>query len=64
MTGMHALHMIIGVGIFIWLIYQAWKGRFNSEYYTPLENSGLYWHFVDVIWIYLFPLFYLIDRHK
>ena len=64
MTGMHALHMIIGVGIFLWLIYQAWKGRFNSEYYTPLENSGLYWHFVDIIWIYLFPLFYLIDRHK
>jgi cytochrome c oxidase subunit 3 len=56
--------MIIGVGIFLWLIYQAWKGRFNSEYYTPLENSGLYWHFVDIIWIYLFPLFYLIDRHK
>ena len=64
MTGMHALHMIIGVGIFLWLIHQAWKGRFNSEYYTPLENSGLYWHFVDIIWIYLFPLFYLIDRHK
>ncbi len=63
MTGMHAVHMIIGVGIFLWLIYQAWKGRFNSEYYTPLENSGLYWHFVDIIWIYLFPLFYLIDRH-
>jgi cytochrome c oxidase subunit III len=64
MTGMHALHMIIGVGIFLWLIYAASKGRFNSEYYTPLENAGLYWHFVDVIWIYLFPLFYLIDRHK
>jgi cytochrome c oxidase subunit 3 len=63
MTGMHAVHMIIGVGIFLWLIYQAWKGRFNSEYYTPLENAGLYWHFVDIIWIYLFPLFYLIDRH-
>jgi cytochrome c oxidase subunit III len=64
MTGMHALHMIIGVGIFLWLIYAASKGKFNSEYYTPLENAGLYWHFVDVIWIYLFPLFYLIDRHK
>ena len=64
MTGMHALHMIIGVGMFLWLIYQTWRGKFNSEYYTPLENAGLYWHFVDVIWIYLFPLFYLIDRHK
>jgi cytochrome c oxidase subunit 3 len=64
MTGMHAVHMIIGVGIFLVLLYMAWKGRFNSEYYTPLENAGLYWHFVDIIWIYLFPLFYLIDRHR
>ena len=64
MTGMHALHMIIGVGIFPWLIYQAWKGPYTPEYHTPLENSGLYWHFVDIIWIYLFPLLYLIDRKK
>ena len=64
MTGMHALHMIIGVGIFTWLLYYAWKGRFTPEYHTPLENSGLYWHFVDIVWIYLFPLLYLIDRKK
>jgi len=62
MTGLHALHMIIGLGIFIWLIYGAWKGRFTPEYYTPVEIGGLYWHFVDIVWIYLFPLLYLIDR--
>lgn len=62
MTGMHALHMVIGVGLFTWLTYKAWKGAFGPEYHTPVENFGLYWHFVDIIWIYLFPLLYLIDR--
>jgi cytochrome c oxidase subunit 3 len=64
MTGLHALHMVIGLGIFAWLFWMAWKGRFTPEYHTPLEIGGLYWHFVDIIWIYLFPLLYLIDRHK
>jgi len=64
MTGLHALHMIIGLGIFAWLLWAAWKGRFTPEYHTPLEIGGLYWHFVDIVWIYLFPLLYLIDRHK
>jgi len=64
MTGLHALHMIVGLGIFTWLLWMAWKRRFTPEYYTPLEIGGLYWHFVDIIWIYLFPLLYLIDRHK
>ena len=64
MTGLHALHMIVGLGIFIWLFWMAWKGRFTPGYHTPLEVGGLYWHFVDIIWIYLFPLLYLIDRHK
>ena len=64
MTGMHALHMVIGVGIFSWLIYKAAKHSFSPAYYTPVEIGGLYWHFVDIIWIYLFPLLYLIDRHK
>jgi cytochrome c oxidase subunit III len=64
MTGMHALHMIIGVGIFAYLAWMAYKGKYTPEYYTPVENSGLYWHFVDIVWIYLFPLLYLIDRHK
>jgi cytochrome c oxidase subunit 3 len=63
MTGLHALHMIVGLGIFAWLLTMAWKGRFNPEWYTPVEMGGLYWHFVDIIWIYLFPLLYLIDRH-
>jgi len=63
MTGLHALHMVIGLGIFTWLLFMAWKGRFTPEYHTPLEVGGLYWHFVDIVWIYLFPLLYLIDRH-
>jgi cytochrome c oxidase subunit 3 len=63
MTGMHALHMIIGVGLFTSLAYMAWRGRYTKEYHTPIENAGLYWHFVDIIWIYLFPLLYLISRH-
>jgi cytochrome c oxidase subunit III len=64
MTGLHALHMIVGIGLFLWLLFAAWKGRFTSRYYTPLEIGGLYWHFVDIIWIYLFPLLYLIDLRK
>ena len=63
MTGLHALHMVIGLGIFSWLFWAAWKGRFTPEYHTPLEIGGLYWQFVDIVWIYLFPLLYLIDRH-
>lgn len=62
MTGLHALHMIIGVGIFAFLTYKAWKGAYSPAYYTPIEVGGLYWHFVDIVWIYLFPLLYLIDR--
>ena len=64
MTGLHALHMIIGLGIFSWLFWKAWRGDFTPEYHTPLEVGGLYWHFVDIIWIYLFPLLYLIDLRK
>jgi cytochrome c oxidase subunit 3 len=63
MTGLHALHMIIGAGLLLWLILQAGKGRFDADYNTPVENIGLYWHFVDIVWIYLFPLLYLINRH-
>jgi cytochrome c oxidase subunit III len=55
MTGLHALHMVIGIGILLTLILQARKGRFSAEYYTPVDVAGLYWHFVDVIWIFLFP---------
>ena len=63
MTGLHALHMIIGIGLFSVLTVWAWKGRYGPVYHTPIENAGLYWHFVDIVWIYLFPLLYLIDRH-
>ena len=63
MTGLHALHMIIGIGLFSVLTVLAWKGHYTPRYFTPIENAGLYWHFVDVVWIYLFPLLYLIDRH-
>ena len=63
MTGLHALHMVIGAGLLSVLIWQARKGRFSADYMTPVDLSGLYWHFVDIIWIFLFPLLYLIDRH-
>ena len=63
MTGVHALHMVIGLGILGWLVTAARRGRFGAAYYTPVEVSGLYWHFVDVVWIFLFPLLYLIGRH-
>jgi cytochrome c oxidase subunit 3 len=63
MTGLHAVHMVIGVGLLLTLIVQARKGRFSASYYTPIDVAGLYWHFVDIIWIFLFPLLYLIDRH-
>jgi len=63
MTGLHAVHMIIGAAIIIVLIFQAQRGTYHSAYYTPVELFGLYWHFVDIIWIFLFPLLYLIGRH-
>jgi len=63
MTGLHALHMIVGAGLLLWLILESRKGRFDANYNTPVENIGLYWHFVDIVWIFLFPLLYLINRH-
>ncbi len=63
MTGLHALHMVIGVALLLTLIVHARKGRYSASYYTPIDVAGLYWHFVDIIWIFLFPLLYLIDRH-
>lgn len=61
MTGLHALHVVIGMGILFWLYLLARHDRFSADYYTPVEVGGLYWHLVDLIWIYLFPLLYLID---
>jgi cytochrome c oxidase subunit 3 len=63
MTGLHALHMVIGLGLLAWLAVRASRGRFGPAYHTPVEMTGLYWHFVDVVWIFLFPLLYLIGRH-
>jgi cytochrome c oxidase subunit III len=60
MTGLHALHMVIGVPILAALAFFAWRGRYSPAYHTPVEMTGLYWHFVDIIWIFLFPLLYLI----
>jgi cytochrome c oxidase subunit 3 len=62
MTGMHAFHMIIGISLLSWLTMRALRGDFTSEYNSPVEMCGLYWHFVDVVWIYLFPLLYLISH--
>lgn len=63
MTGLHAIHMIIGAGLLIWLMRLTTTGRISGEFYTPVELFGLYWHFVDIVWIFLFPLLYLIGRH-
>jgi cytochrome c oxidase subunit 3 len=63
MTGMHALHMIIGIGLLAWLLRRAALKHFSPGYYAPVELFGLYWHFVDIIWIFLFPLLYLLGRH-
>ncbi len=63
MTGLHALHMIIGLGLMAWLLWKAWSGAFTADYFSPVEMSGLYWHFVDIVWIFLFPLLYLLGRH-
>lgn len=63
MTGFHALHMIIGIGLLLTLAWQSWHGKFTREYHSYIELTGLYWHFVDIVWIFLFPLLYLVDRH-
>jgi cytochrome c oxidase subunit 3 len=62
MTGLHALHMVIGFGLLSVIAWMAHRRRFTPEWYTPVEMSGLYWHFVDIVWIFLFPLLYLVDR--
>jgi cytochrome c oxidase subunit 3 len=63
MTGVHALHMVIGLGIMTVIFWMAARNRFTPEYHSPVEISGLYWHFVDIVWIFLFPLLYLLGAH-
>lgn len=60
MTGLHGIHVLVGIGLLIWLLIRANRGEFGPGYYTPVDLVGLYWHLVDLIWIYLFPLLYLI----
>jgi len=60
MTGLHGLHVLVGIIVLAWILLRARRGDFSSEYYTPVENAGLYWHLVDLIWIFLFPLLYLV----
>ncbi|MBC7924108.1 MAG: cytochrome c oxidase subunit 3 [Bryobacteraceae bacterium] len=62
-TGLHAIHMIVGLGLLLVLLVRTWMGRFTEQYSTPVEMTGIYWHFVDIVWVFLFPLFYLIGRH-
>lgn len=60
MTGLHGLHVLAGMGAITWVLVKTIRNRFSAEYYTPVELTGLYWHLVDLVWIYLFPLLYLI----
>jgi len=64
MTGLHAFHLVVGIGLVGSIALLAWRGRYTPAYHTPVELTGLYWHFVDVIWVFLFPLRYLIDVHR
>jgi cytochrome c oxidase subunit 3 len=60
MTGLHGIHIVVGIALLAWIAVRGNRGEFNSNYYTPVDLVGLYWHLVDLIWIYLFPLYYLI----
>ena len=63
LTGVHAAHMVVGIVLMTVILIMAWRGKFSPSYYTPVEVSGLYWHFVDIVWIFLFPLLYLLGFH-
>ncbi|MGE0451007.1 MAG: cytochrome c oxidase subunit 3 family protein [Vicinamibacterales bacterium] len=63
LTGLHAVHMVIGLGLMTWMLIWTRQGVITEDYYAPIEIAGLYWHFVDIVWIFLFPLLYLIGRH-
>jgi cytochrome c oxidase subunit 3 len=63
MTGLHATHMTIGIGILAVLLFRNFIGTFTSEYHTPIEIGGLYWHFIDIVWVFLFAIFYIPGLH-
>ncbi len=64
MTGLHAFHLLVGLGVIAVIFLRTLRGEFSREYYAPIEVAGLYWHFIDVVWIFLYPLLYLMDRHS
>ena len=64
MTGIHALHLTIGIILVGVIAYRSWRGHFSAESHSGVELMGLYWHFVDIVWVFLYPLLYLIDLHK
>ena len=61
MTGIHAIHIIVGIGIWLWILKRNMRGDFSTRFWTPVDITALYWHLVDLVWIYLFPMMYLID---
>jgi cytochrome c oxidase subunit 3 len=62
MTGLHGLHVLIGMSILTWVLIKNIQGKFSKEYFTPVDLGALYWHLVDLVWIYLFPLLYLVGK--
>lgn len=62
MTGLHAVHMVVGIGVILTLLALTWRGYFSVEYHNPVEIAGLYWHFVDIVWVFLYPLLYLLRQ--
>jgi len=64
LTGLHALHLVIGIGLLAVILYFAWRDTYSPEYYIPVDLSGLYWHFVDIVWIFLLPLLYLVGTRS
>ena len=64
MTGLHLFHMVVGVGLLLWALTLARRGRFTPTYHVPLEMVGLYWHFIDIVWVFLYPLLYLVALHQ
>ena len=62
LTGMHAVHMLVGMGVLVGLTILSARGKFSAEYYDPIDIGGLYWHFVDIVWVFIFPLLYLVKR--